>query len=239
MEDDWENLDVEKVTAPVVPKKDENLNKWEGEDDDDNIKESWEDEDEEEEKKDEEKVAKQPQPPKLKPKKSLQAKLDEKERQKQEELDRLEEERLANMTPEERLAEKLRQQQLEKDADLKFALGTFGVTDIPSGLDAFDPTNKQEFSEFGASLAAKISLYKSSEEYPRFVEELVRSICVHLQAADLKKVKITVESLHTEKQKMEKEKTKKPVAKGKTKVKLRVDHDVSIFQSHGNFNLYT
>lgn len=44
-----------------------------------NPQESWEDEDEEEEKKDEEKVAKQPQPPKLKPKKSLQAKLDEKE----------------------------------------------------------------------------------------------------------------------------------------------------------------
>lgn len=94
-------------------------------------------------------------------------------------MEALEAERLANMTPEERLAEKLRQQQLEKDADLKFALGTFGVSDLPSGLDAFNPTNKEEFSEFGASLAAKISLYKSSEEYPRFVEELVRNVCVH------------------------------------------------------------
>lgn len=94
-------------------------------------------------------------------------------------MEKEEEERLANMTPEERLAEKLRQQQLEKDADLKFALNTFGVTELPSGLDAFDPTNKKEFSEFGASLAAKISLYKSSEEYPKFVEELVRNICVH------------------------------------------------------------
>lgn len=42
------------------------------------LQDSWEDDDEEE-KKDEEKVAKQPQQPKLKPKKSLQAKLDEKE----------------------------------------------------------------------------------------------------------------------------------------------------------------
>lgn len=43
------------------------------------LQDNWEDEEEEEEKKDEEKVAK-PQPStKLKPKKSLQAKLDEKE----------------------------------------------------------------------------------------------------------------------------------------------------------------
>ena len=83
------------------------------------------------------------------------------------------------MTPEERLAEKLRQQQLEKDADLNNALETFGVCSIPSGLDNFNPSTKQEFSEFGASLAAKISSYKASEEYPKFVEELVRSICVH------------------------------------------------------------
>lgn len=44
-------------------------------------------------------------------------------------------------------------------------------------------------------------------------------------ASDLRKIKLTVENLHLEKQKMEKEKNKKAGPKGKTKIKLRVEGD--------------
>lgn len=46
-------------------------------------------------------------------------------------------------------------------------------------------------------------------------------------AADLKKVKLTVDNMHLEKQRMEKEKekSKKTTGKGKTKVKLRLEEE--------------
>lgn len=45
-----------------------------------------------------------------------------------------------------------------------------------------------------------------------------------MAATDLQKIKKTVDTLYTEKQKMEKEKTKKG-AKGKTKASLRMESD--------------
>lgn len=49
-----------------------------------------------------------------------------------------------------------------------------------------------------------------------------------VSAADIKKVKMSVESLHSEKVKMEKTNAKKPAAKGKGKVSLRTENDVSV-----------
>ncbi|XP_055380028.1 eukaryotic translation initiation factor 3 subunit J [Condylostylus longicornis] len=218
MDDDWESLAEKDNIVIAPPKISSNINKWEGEDEDEDVKDSWEDE---EEKKDEEKQEAQPTPSKTKPKKALQQKLNEKDRKQIEE-----EERYEKMTPEEKLAEKLRLQQIEKESDFKNALDTFGVHESFSGLDAMNPTNKAEFNEFAEALSTKISNYKSDEEYPAFIEVLVRSICAHLSAADLKKIKITIDSLHLEKQKMEKEKAKKPSTKGKTKIKLRVETDI-------------
>ncbi|XP_055920461.1 eukaryotic translation initiation factor 3 subunit J [Eupeodes corollae] len=214
MDDDWESLADKEI---VVPPKIANLNKWEGEDDDEDVKDSWEDD---EEKKDEEKEKPKPVPKKT-PNKAQQAKLNEKERLKREEEERLEEERLAKLTPEEKLAEKLRLQQIEKENDLKSALETFGIS---TSLDSLNPESKEEFKEFADALSTRVSLYRSSQEFPNFVEDLVRSICANLSASELKKIKITVESLHTEKQKMEKQTTKKPIGKGKGKINLKMDH---------------
>jgi len=220
MDDDWEAL-AEKDIVIAPPKATENLNKWEGEDEDEDVKDSWEDE---EEKKDEEKTEPQPTPSKTKSKKINQQKVD-KDRKQLEEEERLEKERYDKLTPEEKLAEKLRQQQAEKESDFKNALDTFGVSEPVNGLDAMNPTNKAEFNEFAEALNIKISNFKNDDEYPAFIEVLVRSICANLSAADLRKIKITIDSLHLEKQKMEREKTKKPAAKGKTKIKLRVETD--------------
>ncbi|XP_017472475.1 PREDICTED: eukaryotic translation initiation factor 3 subunit J [Rhagoletis zephyria] len=227
MADDWEAAGDEEVI--IRPKITNDVNKWEGEDDDEDVKDSWEDE---EEKKDEEKSeSKTPVPTKTKPNKALKAKLSEQERLAEEE----EEKRLANLTPEERLAEKLRLQKIQEESDLKSALETFGVSNLGGGLDAFNPQTKEDFKEFGATLSWKLSQYKESPHFPQFVEDLVRSICVNLSASDIKKVKINVETLHTEKLKMEKQNSKKPASKGKVKVTLRTEtDDIDVYQKYGN-----
>ncbi|KAH8400666.1 hypothetical protein KR009_000218, partial [Drosophila setifemur] len=212
----------------ILPNAATNINKWEGEDDDDDVKESWEDE---EEKKDEEKPTKTDVPVKTKPTKALKAKLDEQARLEEE----AEANRLANLTTEEKLAEKLRLQKIQEDSDLKHALDAFGVTSTGGGLDAFNPESPEEFKEFGSALSWKCGQYKESTNFPQFIEDLVRGLCVHLSAADIKKVKMSVEVLHSEKLKMEKANAKKPAGKGKGKVTLRTDHDdIDGYQRYGN-----
>ncbi|KAI8036308.1 hypothetical protein M5D96_010901 [Drosophila gunungcola] len=170
------------------------VNKWEGEDEDEDIKDSWEDE---EEKKDEEKPTKTEAPAKPKPSKALKAKLEQQARLEEE----AEAERLANLSPEEKLAEKLRLQKIQEASDLKHAQDAFGVTSTSDGgLEAFNPESKEEFKEFGATL---------------------------MSAADIKKVKMNVEILHSEKLKLEKANAKKPAGKGKGKVTLRTENDLT------------
>lgn len=218
MEDDWEHIaDGKQIVPPAIKP---NVNKWDGEDEEDDVKESWEEE--EEEKKDEEKNA---VAVKTKPKKSLAEKIAEKEKLKQEEMERkrklLEEEYDDDLTPEERMAEKLRLQKLQEEADLKTALETLGITEKSSfGIDAMNPTTKTEFTEFSDAISKKVSQFKIHSEYPVFVEELVRSVCAHLNSTDLRKVKGTLDNLYLEKQKFEKAQTKKGKSKGKAGLRV-------------------
>jgi len=182
-------------------------------------------------KKDEEKVETKPEPAKTKPNKALKAKLAEQERLADDE----EAKHLENLSPEEILAEKLRLQKIQQESDLKSALETFGVSNVSSGLDAFDPQSKEEFKEFGATLSWKLTHYKESPHFPQFVEDLVRSICCNLSSSDMKKVKISIENLHTEKLKMEKQSAKKPAGKGKGKATLRTENnDIEVYQKYAN-----
>ncbi|GBN86899.1 hypothetical protein AVEN_158649-1 [Araneus ventricosus] len=118
---DWENEDFEPVLKkPVVS------DKWEGEDEDDDVKDNWDDEEEEgkEEKPDQNMVAVQP-----KKKKSLAQIIAEKEEKKRKEVEekmKLLEVNKKELTPEERLAHKLKQQKLQEEADLQLAKETFG-----------------------------------------------------------------------------------------------------------------
>lgn len=54
-----------------------------------------------------------------------------------------------------------------------------GVSEVSTGKkDGFNPTTKDEFNEFADLLTKKINLYKSKEEFPAFVDDLVRNIVV-------------------------------------------------------------
>lgn len=96
---------------------------------------------------------------------------------KQLELEEKQREREANMTPEERLAEKLRLQKIEEEADLRAAMDTFGVSD-KSGIDGLNPTNKVELTELSEAISKKVNQYKQLDDFPGFLEELVRNVCV-------------------------------------------------------------
>lgn len=219
---------------PKLPTTLTSSNKWEGEDEEEAVKDSWEDE--EEEKKDEEKKDVTPPPPK--PKKKIHDKIAEKERLEREKAERLAEKE-EEMTPEEKLAEKLQRQKMQEESDLRLAMETFGISESAGGkLDSFQPTNKEEFTEFGDLLSKKINLYKAKEEFPAFVDDLIKNIIVQMPSADMKRIKMTVDNLYIEKQKAEKnEKAKKP-NKGKGKAKLKVEGDnahLNQYDSYGNF----
>ncbi|CAH1640451.1 unnamed protein product [Spodoptera littoralis] len=222
---------------PKLPTTLTTSNKWEGEDEEEIVKESWEDE--EEEKKDEEKTEVQAPPP-PKPKKRIQDKIAEKERLEREKADRLSVEKVEELTPEQKLAEKLKAQKLQEESDLRLAMETFGVTEANLGkIDGFQPTTKAEFTEFADLLTKKICFYKAREEFPTFIDEFIRNIVVQLPSADIKRIKMSVDNLYIEKQKSEKmDKSKKPT-KGKGKAKLKVEGDnahLNQYDSYGNFD---
>lgn len=227
MEEDWEQLsEQEKVPIPV---KKPDVNKWDGEDEEEEVKDSWEDEDELEEKKDEEKI----ETPKAKPKKTLQQKIVEKEKQKQEEAERRRQEsEMENMTPEQKLAEKLRLQKMQEESDLRNAMDTFGVTTIVGGIDGMHPTSKEEFIELSDAINKKLSNYKNDPEYSAFLEDLVTKMFASLPSATIRKVKGILDNLYLEKQKLEKGDKPKKKAGAKVKARLRMDGENQNFDEY-------
>ncbi|GIY09524.1 eukaryotic translation initiation factor 3 subunit J [Caerostris extrusa] len=182
-DNDWENDDfVPTLKKPVV------TDKWEGEDEDDNVKDNWDDEDEEKEKEEKSEqtvVATQP-----KKKKTLAQAIAEKEEKRRKEIEEkmklLEIEK--NLTPQERLAHKLKQQKLQEEADLQLAKETFGVTDEPvTGIDQMIPSSREDFDTFRKLLVDKISQNESAPHFYSFLEELCRDLCLNLPPDEIKK----------------------------------------------------
>lgn len=215
---DDENYDPE----PVTPAKVAVTDKWEGEDEDDDVKDNWEDEEEEKSKEEDDDAPKEDSAPKPK-KLTLQEKIAEKERKKREELELRLKEDESELTPEERLKR-------EQESDLNLFMETTLGNKTNFGDDLTNPTTKEEFEEFGANLAKKIQNLAKSIEYPAFADALIRDICVTLTSHDIKKVKVTVDNLYLEKQKMEKgDKAKKNKGKGKVKLKMDDNNQYSAY----------
>lgn len=97
---------------------------------------------------------------------------------KQEKEEEMAREREANMTPEEKLAEKLRLQKIQEEADFRAAMDTFGITE-KSGIDGLQPKNKTELTELADAISKKVSQYKHLVDFPGFLEELVRNVCAN------------------------------------------------------------
>ncbi|XP_026058693.1 eukaryotic translation initiation factor 3 subunit J-A isoform X1 [Carassius auratus] len=235
--DDW---DADSFDPEEPIKKAAVHDKWEGEDEDDDVKDNWDD-DEEEEKEEEKKSEAKPTE-----KKKLSEKIKEKEnlqRKKQEELlKQLEEsEDSTELTPEEELAEKLRVKKLQEDSDLELAKEAFGkcfcssmstfvliigpdhslillfvgvVSNNVTGIDAMSPSTKEDFTEFERLLKEKISSYEKSIHYSSFLETLFRDLCLSLEVEDFKKISTSLTVLLSEKQRQEKANKGKKKKKG-------------------------
>ncbi|XP_016342269.1 eukaryotic translation initiation factor 3 subunit J-A isoform X2 [Sinocyclocheilus anshuiensis] len=212
---DADSWDADSFEAEEPIKKAAVHDKWEGEDEDDDVKDNWDD-DEEEEKEEEEKKSE------AKPaeKKKLSEKKKEKEnvqRQKQDELLKQlqESESSTELIPEEELAEKLRVKKLQEDSDLELAKEAFGVvSNNVTGIDAMSPSTKEDFTEFERLLKEKISSYEKSIHYSSFLETLFRDLCLSLEVEDLKKISNSLTVLLSEKQRQEKANKGKKKKKG-------------------------
>lgn len=71
------------------------------------------------------------------------------------------------MTPEERLAEDLRLQKIQEESD----------AGEKSGIDSMQATNKAELSELSDAISKKVTQYKHLDDFPTFLEDLMRSVC--------------------------------------------------------------
>nr|CAD7197409.1 unnamed protein product [Timema douglasi] len=108
------------------------VHKWEGEDEDDEVKDNWEDEEEEEEEKKDIEKQEPLKPVVKKGKKALLEKIEEKEQRKREKVEK--QPKREELTSEEIQAEKLRQQKLQEESDLLVAMETF----VAPHLSEFD-----------------------------------------------------------------------------------------------------
>lgn len=200
------------------------VNKWDGEDEEEVVKDNWEDDEEDKKKEDQ---SKKTSAQSKKPKSRLEEKIEERERK---EIERRQKTKAqltddfdeTDMTPEQIQAEKLRRQKLQEESDFEVAKEMLGLTDEELSVDRFNPKTKEEFVEFKDALCKKILLYKKSDYFPFFVEEFVRDISANLSSNELRKLKLNMDNMFNEKVRVEKgEKGKK--SKGKGKAKLRVE----------------
>ncbi|KAM6950742.1 eukaryotic translation initiation factor 3 subunit J-B [Lycodopsis pacificus] len=229
---DW---DAETFEPEEPNKKAASMDKWEGEDDEDDVKDNWDDEEEEKEKKAE--MKKKALEKKVSEKKKLSEKIKEKENQLKKEQELKKKELEEELAPEEELAEKIRVKKLQEDADLELAKDAFGVSSASNsvtGIDAMCPSSKDDFTEFEKLLKEKICPLEKSEHYSSFLDSLFRELCISLEVEDLKKVSNSLTALLSEKQKQEKQnkgkkKKKGVVAGGGLKAQLRDDLDYAEF----------
>ncbi|XP_051896584.1 eukaryotic translation initiation factor 3 subunit J-like [Pristis pectinata] len=227
--DDWDSVDFgtqeESLRKPVI------VDRWEGEDEDEDVKDNWDDEEEEK---------KPPIKPeaKVSEKKKLSDRIKEKE-EKERQLKKkhvalknsLKAQEPAELSTEEQLAEKLRLAKLQEQADLEVAKDTFGMNNVTQfGIDSMCPSTREDFAEFGKLLKEKITQFEKSIYYVDFLENLLRDISISLEADDLKKLNNSLTTLCSEKQKQEKQnkgkkKKKAPVLAGGFKANLKDDLD--------------
>ncbi|XP_018602266.1 eukaryotic translation initiation factor 3 subunit J-A-like [Scleropages formosus] len=193
------------------------LDRWEGEDEEEDVKENWDDEDEDEkaEMKKQGKLAEV----KIPEKKKLSEKIKAKESIQMKKQDEMKEtvaqsKQDQELTPDEELAEKVRVRKLQEEADLELAQEAFGITNNVTGIDAMNPSSKDDFTEFQKLLKDKISSYEKSVHYSSFLESLFRDLCLSLEVEDLKKISNSLTVLLSEKQKQEKQNKAKKKKKG-------------------------
>ncbi|RWS07921.1 eukaryotic translation initiation factor 3 subunit J-like protein [Dinothrombium tinctorium] len=208
--------------------------RWEGEDEDDDIKDNWDDDDEEEARSESsETKVDVVAPKKKKPLAVIIAEKEEKKRRELEEKKKKELEEKASRAPktqEELLQERLEQQRLQEESDLLLAKEAFGVSDQKAERTSLDMnlSSKEDFDTFKRNLVIKLQSVEKSPHYVSFLETAFREICVTLDPDDIKRISSNLNALFNEKIKAQKTtKAKKKGTKGAAIKIERSDMDLA------------
>jgi len=203
-----ETWDEEKISALAEVAKSQGRDKWEGEDEDDDVKDNWDDEDEEPTSESLTGDVPKPKPAAPNRKNKLAQKIAEKEAKAMA--------MRKPMTAEEEIAEKMLQQKLQEEADLNMGREAFGIAEGGSGtgLDALPLMTKEDFEQFKKSLVTRLHAAEKNPHYVTFLENSFRDICASLEPDDIKRLSSALNSLFNEKVKAQKAPAKK---KGKSK----------------------
>ncbi|KAI8393417.1 eukaryotic translation initiation factor 3 subunit J [Radiomyces spectabilis] len=210
---DWEE---EQDFEIAIPKK----QKWDDEDVEDDVKDSWEDSDEEE---------KKPAAPVVKKKVPLAQKIAEKKAAEEAKRKELEEKKAAmakaleEETEEDAFERKQRLRNLELEADLNSATDLFaGVAvndDKQKPIEEWKPKTRVEFEAYHKRLAEIIVAHSKSMNYANFVDQLARDLCAPMKDMDVRKVSSSLSAMANDKQRQAKE-AQKSKKKGKDKPSL-------------------
>jgi len=225
---DWddEEFEPEDPTKTQAPAR---TDKWEGEDEDDDVKDAWDADSDEEKKPASAEGSEEGKAIQKKKKKKLADRIAEKEEAQMREMEALqlqkeEEERLN--TPEGKLAEKLRLQKLEESNQLELAKDMMGIQDDDKSGINFSPETKEEFDELSSVLLDKLRDLESSSHYQDFAAQFIAGICMNLTVPTLKKVKGEVEAFTSAKLKEERASKSKKGKPGKATIKMETDRSM-------------
>jgi translation initiation factor 3 subunit J len=197
--------------------------KWEGEDEEEDVKDNWDDDDED--KSESQGSEDKPKPPSMSKKKLLAQKIAEKEA-KSRAPPRV-------LTAAEEISEKLERQRLQEESDLLLAKEAFGISENATGLDALPLSTKEDFEAFKKTLVARLQQVERSPNYVPFIEAAFRDICASMDPDDIKRLSSNLNTLWNEKVKA----MKGPKAKkGKGKGGLKVERSAMDFDGGADYN---
>jgi len=219
--DSWDEPDFE----PPPPGPKIKSDRWEGEDEDENVKDNWDDDDEANDTSKSEGKSSGSKP--LQPKKKTPRQLREEQKRKEAEERERAKRALQPKTADELLAERIAKQKILESSDLKLAEEIFAGAggQITVSFESVKLETVHEFESFRRGLVDKLLAVSNSSHYALFVEDLLRDICAPIDIDDLRKIQASLNALYNEKNKKDKPANKK---KGKKAPTIKVDNELSL-----------
>jgi translation initiation factor 3 subunit J len=208
---DAESFEPKDFSAAAAPR---TGTRWDGEDEDENVKDNWEEEDDPDKK--EEAQQSSEKPPAQVKKKKVKDIVKEERKLREAELSRPQ-----PKTPQEIYEDKIRQQKLQEESDLLLARETFGASHEGT-FDSMDPSSKEDFENYRKSVADRLLKYEKSAHFVPFLDDLFRDLCIGLEADDIKKISSTLNALCNEKVKAAKATKSKKKSAGSKRATLVV-----------------
>ncbi|KAJ8324812.1 Translation initiation factor 3 subunit J component [Batrachochytrium dendrobatidis] len=222
MSGNWDDSEEDVVSTPIaVP------GKWDDEDVEDNVKDSWDASDDEKE------TPAKTVAATVKPTTVAPVKVNKKKALAQKIAERKEEERRKNQESsnptndvvsaesdqqrKELLARSVRESDLENARALLGDLAlTGGLSTTEGAIESFHPESRGEFDDFVKVIMKKFSTLEDQVQYTYFVESLIRELVIPINVEDTRRISSSLTAMINEKQRVLKEsqnKGKKKAAK--------------------------